>query len=308
MRNLRGQIGRPRRVRRRAAVVAAVGAAVGLVLVPPTGAQESGTCETVTFPALSLLDPARPRTVEVPVDIAPSTVSIDAVSSDSYPARVGVSQPSEIWELHLLAADGRTLGVSGLTEDLADLVETATWSGPLGQVTVDEPVAAVVAVHRPDVFAGGAPNSVLPVSATLCWQPPATTTTTTEAPTTTSTTAASTTTEAPTATEAPSTSEAPTTTASTATSEPTPTTLVAGTTLVPATQPPPSTTASAAGGGTPSTASSTEGADRPAGGSLPVTGSEAGTVALAGVLALALGHLLLDEVRRHRPVADPLDR
>ena len=123
----------------------------------------------------------------------------------------------------------------GVTEDLADGIESATWTGELNGAFVVSPVVAVRARHRPDLGDRTTNDDVTAVSVTLCWGEPATTTTTstststTEAPT--STTSTTSTTEAPTSTTSSTTSTTSTTVATTSsTAAPTTTRAVTTTT------------------------------------------------------------------------------
>ena len=78
----------------------------------------AANCVNVSFDGTKLLNPGTPVTGVVPVDLPAGTVEIpNAVSVDSYPERVNVSQPSEIWEVEFLGAGDVVLA------DIAGLVE-----------------------------------------------------------------------------------------------------------------------------------------------------------------------------------------
>ncbi len=153
-----------------AAVVAAIGTLAGAA---PASAVNAGTCVMADLGGALLLDPWPTVTPEAAVDLPAGEVSIpEAVSTDSYPERVDVTQSSEIWELQFIAADGSVIATSSPTPDLPDFVESASWSGSLGTVTLSEPAVAIRANHRPDIAPDGSPNSVHPTGITLCFESP----------------------------------------------------------------------------------------------------------------------------------------
>ena len=76
------------------------------------------------------------------------TYMLDAVSYDGYPGREMIDpQPREQWFAELLASDGTVLATSGVTGEIADRVEEATWSGSLGEVTIAQTATAIRTVH-----------------------------------------------------------------------------------------------------------------------------------------------------------------
>lgn len=188
-----------------------------------------------------------PQSRTIAISVPAGIYNVDAVGYDGSPTRAGdAAQPNEQYKLEFLNAAGAVIGATGITGDLADLVQEATWAGAVGTVLLAEPATQVRAIHA---FAGqiipGSPNSVMPVCLGLnAYVPPTTTlppTTlppTTLPPTTSSTLPPTTlppetvppTTAAPTTTTttaAPPTTAAPTTTTTVA---PTTTTTVAPTT------------------------------------------------------------------------------
>ena len=157
----------------------------------PAGAAEP--CVDARFPGTRLIDwdgvnPKVEYSPAVTVALAPGTYAITGTSHDDYPARTGVTQSSEVWDLQFLDATGKVIATSDASEDLPDRVAVADWSGSMGTVTLTVPATAVRAHHRPDAHADGSANSVEPTAATMCSQVPATTTTTTSTTTTTTTT------------------------------------------------------------------------------------------------------------------------
>lgn len=90
------------------------------------------------------------------------TYVLDAVSYDGYETRLlATGQPAEQWYAELLSGDGAVLATSGVTADLPDGLEEATWTGALGTVTIDQDATSVRILHA----APGSisPNSVRPV-------------------------------------------------------------------------------------------------------------------------------------------------
>ena len=153
----------------------------------PAGAAEP--CVDARFPGTRLIDwdgvnPKVEYSPAVTVALAPGTYAITGTSHDDYPARTGVTQSSEVWDLQFLDATGKVIATSDASEDLPDRVAVADWSGSMGTVTLTVPATAVRARHRPDAHADGSANSVEPTVATVCSQAPETTTTptTTTAP------------------------------------------------------------------------------------------------------------------------------
>ncbi|MFN8052834.1 MAG: hypothetical protein U0Q22_15420 [Acidimicrobiales bacterium] len=141
----------------------------------PAGAVAPGgaACTPVTFPPVRLIDfdgynAKVEYSAAVPVNLPPGTYDVTGTSHDEYPARVTVTQTSEIWDLQFLDASGAVIATSGHTGDLPDRVAVADWAGSLGSVTLTSTATAVRAHHRPDAIADGSADSVVPVAATVC--------------------------------------------------------------------------------------------------------------------------------------------
>lgn len=80
--------------------------------------------------------------------LSPGSYVLDAVAYDGYPGREMLdSQPREQWYAELLGADGTVLATSGVTGDLEDGTDEATWSGILGEVTIDQTATGVRVNH-----------------------------------------------------------------------------------------------------------------------------------------------------------------
>lgn len=178
-----------------------VGATGLLGFLSPAGAQTSQQCETADFGGFTLLEPEKPRTPIVAIDLPAGTVDITKAHSwDGYDARVNILQLSEIWEVEFIGADGAIVGVSAPTPDLEDNVIEAHWNGSLGSVTLSAPAVGVRAHHLPDLDPGKK-NSVHASDIEVCFDVTIPTTTvaptTTEAPTTTTATEPTTTTAPP---------------------------------------------------------------------------------------------------------------
>ncbi|NNE74426.1 MAG: hypothetical protein HKN26_12235, partial [Acidimicrobiales bacterium] len=184
--------------------LAAIGFSLCTALAAPLAGAQTQQCITVGFQGYRLIDPGVPISANSAVALPAGTVSItNALSSDSYPERINVTQSSERWDIQFLDAGGQVIATSAPTEDLADQTVSAVWQGSLGSVQLATDAAYVRAHHRPDLSPDNSKNSVDPIEATFCWTeaPP----TTTAAPTTTApaTTAAPATTETPPTTSAP---------------------------------------------------------------------------------------------------------
>ena len=186
---------------------------VTTALTLTTGAAGADTCTDITFDGPTLDEPNAGYTLPVNVTIPAGVVVLvpEAVSTDEGDGRAAApAQTSERWDLEFLDGSNGVAGRSGVTEDLADGVGSATWTGELNGAFVVSPVVAVRARHRPDLGDRTTNDDVTAVSVTLCWGEPATTTTST-----TSTSSTTSTTEAPTSTTSTTTTEAPTSTTST---------------------------------------------------------------------------------------------
>ncbi|MGI9605385.1 MAG: hypothetical protein ACR2P0_04525 [Acidimicrobiales bacterium] len=99
------------------------------------------------------------RTFALSAPLPAGTYAINAVSYDGYDGRdQTTAQPEERWFAHLLAADGTELAMTGTTGDLTDGVTEATWSGSIGEVTIDQPATSIRVSHAAPGAAS--PNSV----------------------------------------------------------------------------------------------------------------------------------------------------
>jgi hypothetical protein len=97
-------------------------------------------------------------TIDTGVDVPAGSLTVVSYTSfDSYTGRATVSQPNERWRVVVGAAG------TGFTDDLADLVVTATASGSLAPVAIG---AGRVVIQHYSVSTGdvSSPNSVVPVS------------------------------------------------------------------------------------------------------------------------------------------------
>ena len=80
--------------------------------------------------------------------LEPGAYVLDAVSYDGYLGREQFDpQPQEQWYVQFLSADGTIVATSGVTGDLEDGVDEATWSGNLGEVTIDQTAVVVRIQH-----------------------------------------------------------------------------------------------------------------------------------------------------------------
>lgn len=122
-----------------------------------------------------------PTVREFPLSLAPGTYALNGVSYDGYDQRETiVGQTQEQWFVELVDSSGTVLATSGITADLEDGVTEATWTGDLGEVTIDSAATAIRVVHAAPGSASV--NSVRPVCVgAVDTSAPATT----EAPTTT---------------------------------------------------------------------------------------------------------------------------
>lgn len=241
----------------------------GTGVAPPVGAE--ATCKKVVFSEARMKDSwdgVVAYTSEEAISLPAGVVTIPrAKSTDSYSARANVTQTSEIWEAEFLDAQGKVVGRSATTPDLADRLADAMWEGSLGSVTLSAPAVKVRAHHRPDLIPDGSPNSVYAAEIEVCYTASASTSAapTTAAPTTAGpsssapstavpttapcveTTLPNSSTSAPTSSVAPGSSAAPPTTSHCGTTTTAPTT-AAPTTAAPTTSTPkPTTSASVLG-------------------------------------------------------------
>ncbi len=160
----------------------------GTGVAPPVGAE--ATCKKVVFSEARMKDSwdgVVAYTSEEAISLPAGVVTIPrAKSTDSYSARANVTQTSEIWEAEFLDAQGKVVGRSATTPDLADRLADAMWEGSLGSVTLSAPAVKVRAHHRPDLIPDGSPNSVYAAEIEVCYTASASTSAapTTAAPTT----------------------------------------------------------------------------------------------------------------------------
>ncbi len=118
--------------------------------------------------------------------IPPGTYQLAAVSYDGYTGRQDSgSQGNEQWFAELIDGSGNVLATSRTTGDLADGVAEATWSGGIGEVTINGTATQIRAVHA--AIGSASANSVRPVcvGARLVNPPPPTTVPSTTPPDTT---------------------------------------------------------------------------------------------------------------------------
>ena len=236
----------------------------GTGVAPPVGAE--ATCKKVVFSEARMKDSwdgVVAYTSEEAISLPAGVVTIPrAKSTDSYSARANVTQTSEIWEAEFLDAQGKVVGRSATTPDLADRLADAMWEGSLGSVTLSAPAVKVRAHHRPDLIPDGSPNSVYAAEIEVCYTASASTSAapttagpsssapSTAVPTTApcvETTLPNSSTSAPTSSVAPGSSVAPPTTSHCGTTTTAPTT-AAPTTAAPTTSTPkPTTSASVLG-------------------------------------------------------------
>ncbi len=150
---------------------------VTTALTLTTGAAGADTCTDITFDGPTLDEPNAGYTLPVNVTIPAGVVVLvpEAVSTDEGDGRADApAQTSERWDLEFLDGSNGVAGRSGVTEDLADGVGSATWTGELNGAFVVSPVVAVRARHRPDLGDRTTNDDVTAVSVTLCWGEPAT--------------------------------------------------------------------------------------------------------------------------------------
>ncbi|MEQ8842749.1 MAG: hypothetical protein RIB98_17340 [Acidimicrobiales bacterium] len=218
-------------------------AVIAAMLVVPTtisSAQDSGvpTCsgaeQVIAFPNVGFNAGAAAtivagnsgydRSKTVSAAIPAGEYAVIAASLDWYTGRSGTAlQAFEQYVLEFIDADGDIIATTGLTADLEDFVEQASWTGSVGTVVLDRDAVAVTASHAYQndaaVKAIGEAQSVQPSCFGVTNLNPTTTTSSTTSTTTTvvDPPSSSSTTVAPTTTviEPPSSSSttvAPTTT------------------------------------------------------------------------------------------------
>lgn len=125
-----------------------------------------------------------PQSREYAISLGAGTYTLNGVSYDGYDKREEIGpQTQEQWFAEFIGSDGSVLATSGITGDLEDLVNEATWSGAMGEVTLGAAATAIRITHAAP--GSDSVNSVRPVcvGATNNAEPsPEPAPTTTEAP------------------------------------------------------------------------------------------------------------------------------
>ncbi|MEO1060771.1 MAG: LPXTG cell wall anchor domain-containing protein [Actinomycetota bacterium] len=257
------------RPRTKAAIAAGI-LVTALAVVLPGGAAAEEEClaHVVTEAKMAV---GRPGTVSQSVALPAGDVTMRIRTWDSYPERVDAVQPHERVEIVLLSG-GATVLSSGITPDLADEVESTSWSGAVSG-SAPAGVDTIAIHHRPGDT--GSPDSLW-AEVTVCVEEPP--------PPTTEATTTTTTTEAPT-----TTTEATTTTVEvTATTETTPPTTAAETTVAPTTVAP--TTPSSGVASEETSVATTAPAPLQ---ELPRTGATTNALAVVGFVLVGVGGSLV---------------
>jgi hypothetical protein len=108
--------------------------------------------------------------------IPAGTYDLSAASYDGYEGRAATTgQNREQWKVEFLGDGGTVLATSGVTPDLADGVQEASWTGSLGTLTLAAPATQVRTVHAFPTDDRTA-HSVKPVCLGAALQTPPTTT------------------------------------------------------------------------------------------------------------------------------------
>lgn len=174
-------------------MVSVLAAASVVIGTGAAAAEEECLAHVVTEAKMAV---GRPDTVSQGVALPAGDVTMMVRTWDGYPERVDAVQPHERVEIMLLSGGAVVLS-SGITPDLADEVESTSWSGSFSG-TAPSGIDMIVIQHRPGDT--GSPDSLW-AEVTVCVdEPEPTTTTTTTEPTTTTTEATTTTTEVTTTT------------------------------------------------------------------------------------------------------------
>ncbi|MBT8241274.1 MAG: hypothetical protein KJN63_08615 [Acidimicrobiia bacterium] len=115
--------------------------------------------------------------------IPAGTYDLYGAGYDSYEGRAQTpAQLSEKWFAQILDANGNVLATSGTTGDLPDGIESGSWAGGMGLVTLSAPATQVRVVHANQTPDQGDPNSVFPSCLGFSVIAPPTTTTTAPPP------------------------------------------------------------------------------------------------------------------------------
>ncbi len=115
--------------------------------------------------------------------IPAGTYDLNGASYDSYEGRAQTpAQLSEKWFAQILDGNGNVLATSGTTGDLPDGIESASWTGGMGRVTLSAPATQIRVVHAHQTPDQSETNSVFPRCLGFSVVAPPTTTTTTRLP------------------------------------------------------------------------------------------------------------------------------
>ncbi len=268
-------------MRRRTKAAIAAGilvTALAVVLPGSAAADEECLAHVMTEAKMAV---GRPDTVTQSVSLPPGDVTMDVHTWDGYPERVDAVQPHERVEVMLMSGGSVVLS-SGITPDLADLVENASWSARFGPAAAPAGIDTVVIQHRPGDT--GSPDSLW-AEVTVCVEEPEPTTTTT---TTTTTTEPTTTTEATTTT----------TEATTTTTEVAPTTAVVTTVPIETTVAPTTAAPTTEGSGVASEETGVTTTEPAPLQQLPRTGATTNALAVVGFALVGVGGSLVLITRR----------
>ncbi len=119
----------------------------------------------------------------VAASIPAGTYDLNGASYDSYEGRSQTpAQLSEKWFAQMLDANGNVLATSGTTGDLPDGIESGSWAGGMGLVTLSAPATQIRVVHAHPVPDQSEANSVFPSCLGFSVIAPPTTTTTAPPP------------------------------------------------------------------------------------------------------------------------------
>jgi hypothetical protein len=115
--------------------------------------------------------------------IPAGTYDLNGASYDSYEGRAQTpAQLSEKWFAQMLDANGNVLATSSTTGDLPDGIESASWAGGMGLVTLSAPATQIRVVHAHQTPDQSEANSVFPSCVGFSVIAPPTTTTTAPPP------------------------------------------------------------------------------------------------------------------------------
>jgi len=112
------------------------------------------------------------REFPLPVPFEPGEYDLNGVSYDGYEGReLTAAQTAEQWYAEFLSANGTVLATSGTSGDIDDGVEEATWTGILGNITLEDTATTIRLVHAAP--SSVSVNSVRPVCVGAVGGPPA---------------------------------------------------------------------------------------------------------------------------------------